>query len=148
MEATIVITLSGGKKVNAQVREFTVATDQPEADGGQNTALSPFELFLASIGTCAGFYVLSFCQARSIPTDGIRLTQTMVRNETSHGVEKIDIGIRLPPDFPEKYKDAVVRAAESCTVKKHLSSPPEIVVHTLRGASGEQYIKPSAPKRG
>ncbi len=77
METTFEITFGEGKKVDAHVREFTIATDQPAADGGHNTAPTPFELFLASIGTCAGYYVLSFCRARAISTDGIRLTQTM-----------------------------------------------------------------------
>ena len=125
------ITFGGGKKVNAHVRDFIINTDQPISDGGNNSAPSPFELFLASIGTCAGFYVVSFCQARAIPTDNIRLTQTIIRNDTTHMVERIEIGISLPPDFPEKYKEAVIRAAESCTVKKHLASPPAIQIHCM-----------------
>jgi putative redox protein len=128
METKFTITLGGGKKVDAKVREFTVRTDQPTSSGGDDTAPSPFELFLASLGTCAGFYVASFCQARSIPTDGISLTQTIIRNDTTHMVEKIVIDVLLPPSFPEKYRGAVVKAAESCTVKKHLAAPPEILV--------------------
>ena len=124
------ITFEGGKKVDAQVGGFTIKTDQPISDGGQNGAPSPFELFLASIGTCAGFYVLSFCQARAIPTENIRLTQTITRNDTTHIVDRIDIDIMLPSDFPEKYRGAVIKAAESCTVKKHLVSPPVIQIHT------------------
>lgn len=130
MDMKYEISFGGGKKVSARVRVFTINTDQPIADGGQETAPSPFELFLASIGTCAGFYVLSFCQARAIPVDAIRLTQTITRNDTNHMVEKIDIDITLPPDFPEKYKAAVIRAADSCTVKKQLSSPLVILIHT------------------
>jgi putative redox protein len=130
MDMKYEITFGGGKKVDAQVGSFTISTDQPIDDGGQDTAPSPFELFLASIGTCAGFYVVSFCQARAIPTYNIRLTQTIVRNDSTHMVERIDIDIILPPDFPEKYKSAVIKAAESCTVKKHLASPPLIQVNT------------------
>jgi putative redox protein len=128
MESTYNITLAGGKKVSTKFRDFTISTDQPESDGGDNSAPSPFELFLASLGTCAGYFVVSFCQARSIPTEGITMTQTVARNDTSHMVEKIIIDIKLPPSFPEKYRDSVKRAAESCTVKKHLAAPPEIQV--------------------
>ncbi len=130
MDMKYEITFGGGKKVDARVRGFTIRTDQPVADGGEDAAPGPFELFLASIGTCAGFYVVSFCQARGIPTDDIRLTQTMIRNDTTHLVDNINIEILLPADFPEKYKGAIIKAAESCTVKKHLASPPAIRIHT------------------
>jgi uncharacterized OsmC-like protein len=117
-----------GKKVITTTRGFTINTDQPEEDGGANSASTPFELFFASIGTCAGFYVLSFCQARSIPADKLRMTLDVLRNQTTHLVEKVVIEILLPPGFPEKYKDAVVRAAESCSVKKQVSDRLAIAV--------------------
>ena len=130
MESKINITFDGNKKISAHFREFTIHTDQPEKDGGENTAPSPLEHFLASIGTCAGFYVASFFQSRSIPTDNISIVETMFRNDTTHMVEKITLDIVLPPDFPEKYKAAVIKAADTCSVKKHLLAPPEIQVNT------------------
>lgn len=131
METKFNITFDGNKKVSAYFRDFTVHTDQPVNDGGDNTAPSPFEFFLASIGTCAGFYVASFCQSRSIPTDDMGIIQTVFRNDTTHMIEKITLDILLPPDFPEKYKAAVIKAADTCTVKKHLLQPPEIQVNTI-----------------
>lgn len=128
METIIDVSLPGGSRVDAKVRGFTVSTDQPESDGGDDTAPTPFELFLTSLATCAGYFVASFCKARSIPAENIRLAQTIYRNESTHMVEKIGIEILLPPGFPEKYKAAVVRAAESCSVKKHLAAPPLIAV--------------------
>ncbi|MGD0170267.1 MAG: OsmC family protein [Smithella sp.] len=130
MESKLNITFDGNKKVSAHFREFTVHTDQPDVHGGENTAPSPFELFLASIGTCAGFYVASFCQSRSIPTGNLSIVQTIFRNDETHMVDKITLDIILPPDFPEKYKAAVIKAADTCTVKKHLDSPPKITVET------------------
>lgn len=130
MEAKFDITFPGNKKVNGQFREFTVQSDQPLEEGGDNTQPSPFEYFLASIGMCAGFYVLSFCQSRSLATDNIKMTQTVIRNDKTHLAEKIMIDVLLPPDFPEKYKAAVVKAAQSCSVKKFLEAPPEILIQT------------------
>jgi putative redox protein len=130
MEMKFDITFTGNKKVDARFRGFTINSDQPVSDGGENTAPSPFEIFLASIGMCAGFYVLSFCQSRSIPTDNMSMTQTVIRNDKTHLVEKVIIDINLPPDFPEKYKDAVIKAAQSCSVKKFLEAPPEIQITT------------------
>lgn len=130
MEMKYDITFGGNKKIDAHYRDFTIHSDQPVTSGGDNTALSPFELFLASIGMCTGFYVLAFCQSRSIPTDNIKITQTVIRNDATHMVEKVMIDINLPPDFPEKYKAAVIKTAQSCSVKKFLDSPPEIQIST------------------
>ena len=130
MESKFNITFDGNKKVSAHLREFTIHTDQQEKGGGENTAPSPLEHFLASIGTCAGFYVASFCQSRAIPTDKMSIVQTVFRNDETHMVEKITLDIILPPDFPEKYKAAVIKAADTCSVKKHLVAPPEITVET------------------
>jgi putative redox protein len=130
MESKFDISFSGNKKVDAHFRNFTVHSDQSENDGGDNTAPSPLELFLSSIGMCAGFYVVSFCQSRSIPTDNMSMTQTVVRNDETHRVENVLIDINLPPDFPVKYKAAVIKAAQSCSVKKFLDAPPEIQITT------------------
>ncbi|MBN2091150.1 OsmC family protein, partial [candidate division KSB1 bacterium] len=91
---------------------------------------APFDLFLASIGTCAGIYVLSFCQQRNIPTENIRLVQELERDPASHLIKKIKINIQLPANFPEQYKSAVIRSAELCAVKKHLDQPPEFDINT------------------
>lgn len=128
MEMKYDITLGENKKVDAHYRGFTIHSDQPLTSGGDNTALSPFELFLASLSMCTGFYVLAFCQSRSISTDNIKITQTVIRNDATHMVEKVMIDINLPPDFPEKYKAAVIKTAQSCSVKKFLDAPPEIQI--------------------
>jgi putative redox protein len=125
------IVFSGNKKVDAIFNGKVVKTDQPIQAGGDGTAPAPFDLFLASIGTCAGIYVLGFCQARGIPTDGIKLIQKMNYNFQERLFDKIEIEIKLPPNFPEKYKTAVLNAADNCAVKKHLQNPPEIIVKTI-----------------
>lgn len=118
------ITFPGGQAVDAKMGSTIIPTNQ---DG---SAPAPFGLFLASIGTCAGIYVLSFCKQRGLPTDNIRIIQRMHSNPYTRMVEKIELDIQLPDDFPEKYKEAVIRAADQCAVKKHLESPPEFEVYT------------------
>ncbi|MHB8054468.1 MAG: OsmC family protein [Candidatus Aminicenantales bacterium] len=120
------VTFPGGVRVDAAFREFTIHTDQPVRDGGTGAAPSPFILFLASLATCAGYYVLSFCQSRKIPTDGIELTMKTERDTKGKMVSLVSIEISLPPDFPEKYATAVVKAADQCTVRAHLQFPPDI----------------------
>ena len=126
------ISFPGGKQVQAEYRGFTIQTDQSQTSGGTGLAPSPFDLFLASIGTCTGYYVMAFCQKRNIPTIVIVLTLVMVRNEERHMLERIDISISLPEGFPERYVAACVKSAEQCTVKRHLQEPPEIVLTAVK----------------
>ena len=125
------IRFPGGKKVSAEFDGFTIMTDQPKSAGGEGSAAAPFEIFLASIGTCAGIFVLSFCQRRGIDTAGLEILQRVHWDEKAHRVSKIDLEILLPSGFPEKYQEAVIAAAELCTVKKHLHAPPEIAVRAI-----------------
>ena len=129
MEMTI--DFPGGSRVDAHFGALAVRTDQPPQGGGEGSAATPFDTFLASLGTCAGIYVLGFCRQRGIPTDGIKLTQQMQVDPTSGMVTQIQLDIHLPPSFPEKYKAAVIRSAEQCKVKKHLEHPPVFNVSTV-----------------
>ena len=131
MKSEMIIKIGEGKKVAAEFNGFVIRTDQSREGGGEGSAPEPFSLFLASIGTCAGIFVSSFCQRRGIPTEGIRLVQTHYIKETGHGIGKIEIAIEVPPSFPEKYYDAVINAANLCAVKRHIQDPPEFVVTTV-----------------
>jgi len=108
--------------------DFVVKTDQPQADGGDGSAVSPFELFFCSIAACAGFYALEFCQARNISTEGMRIDMEAEKAEGEKLYGKISIILKLPAGFPEKYKGAIVKAMDTCTVKKHLQNPPQFVL--------------------
>ena len=122
--ADMKITFPGGKKVNAQWHGFEIATDQPASGGGENSAPAPYDLFLASLGTCAGIFVLGFLQSRGLSTEGLEINQSMEWDPAAHLMKKISFKIVLPKDFPEKYKGAVIKAAEQCTVKRTVHSPP------------------------
>ena len=124
------VVFPGGKKVDANYNGFTIKTDQPIRGGGDGSAPAPFDLFLASIGTCAGIYVLGFCQQRDIPTNGIKIIQRMEIDPIKRGIGGITLEIQVPTDFPEQYKEAVIRSAELCAVKKHLHNPPEFNIYT------------------
>lgn len=124
------ITFDGGKVITAHLNGHVIRTDQPEKSGGGNTAPAPFELFLASLGTCAGIYIKSFCDQREIPTDGIKIIQDMVFDPVKRVPAKFILDIKLPADFPEKYKAAVINAAELCLVKKTISNQPEFEILT------------------
>jgi ribosomal protein S12 methylthiotransferase accessory factor len=119
------IVFPGGTQVDALAGQTVVTTNQ---DG---TAPPPFALFLASIGTCAGIYVLQFCLHRNLPTDGIKIIQRTHKNDATKMIESIDLEIQVPPSFPEKYRDALIRAADQCAVKRHIQQPPTFNVQTV-----------------
>jgi ribosomal protein S12 methylthiotransferase accessory factor len=129
MELTV--TFPGGLRVDAQLGRHLIRTDQPIQAGGEGSAPAPFALFLASIGTCAGIYVLGFCRQRGLPTEGIRIVQRMAADPATGMTTRIDLDIQVPPDFPTKYYEALVRAASQCAVKKHLETPPQFEVRTV-----------------
>lgn len=131
----MLISFPGGKRVDAQYKGFSIRTDQSVQNGGEGSEPTPFDLFLASIGTCAGIYVLSFCRHRNIPTENIVLTQKMENNAATKMIEKISIEIKVPTDFPQKYTTALIRSAELCSVKKHIMQPPMFSI-TVKELSG------------
>ncbi len=130
----MVIDFPGGARVDAHFGPYVVPTDQPPSGGGRGEAPTPFATFLSTVGTCAGIYVLGFCRQRGIPTDGIRLVQRIESDPMTGMVSAIGVTIELPESFPAKYKDAVVRAAEQCAVKKHFEHPPVISVDSVLAA--------------
>jgi putative redox protein len=124
------ITFDGGKVITAHLHGHIIRTDQPVSVGGENTAPSPFELFLASIGTCAGIYVKSFCDNRKIPTDNIKIIQSAEYDKETGLPVNIKLDIKLPTDFPEKYISSVISAAQLCKVKKTIANPPVFEIIT------------------
>ena len=124
------ITFPGGVRVDARYNGFTINTDQPPQGGGEGSAPTPFDLFLASIGTCAGIYVLGFCRQRGIPTEDIRLRQSLELNPGTRMIKGVNLDIDLPAAFPEQYAPALIRSAELCAVKKHLEKPPAFNIQT------------------
>jgi putative redox protein len=132
--AQLSVSFPGGKRVDAHYNGFTIRTDQSPRGGGEGSAPQPFDLFLASIATCAGIYVKGFCDARDLPTEGLGLEMEIVPDPATHRIARLALTIQLPAGFPEKHREAVVRAADLCAVKQHLHQPPQIEVRAVLSA--------------
>jgi putative redox protein len=126
----MIIDFPGGARVDAHFGPYTVYTDQPPSGGGEGSAPTPFALFLASLATCAGIYVLGFCKKRGLSSEGIRIIQRDQRDPATGMVSRVDLEIQVPPEFPEKYRESLVRSAELCAVKKHIEQPPAFQIYT------------------
>lgn len=111
-------------KIDVAYKGFTVKTDQPVRDGGDGTAPSPFDYFLVSLAACAGYYALAFCKERKLSTDGLGVTMATERGEVSKMIDKITLTVDLPRDFPDKYRLAITKAVDHCTVKAHILRAP------------------------
>ena len=119
-----------GLRIDVEYKGFVIKTDQPAREGGGGTAPSPFDLFLVSLASCAGFYALAFCRERKIPVEGLGVSMTTEKGEVSKMIDKITITVDLPTDFPEKYKFALVKAIDHCTVKAHIVRAPQFEIVT------------------
>jgi putative redox protein len=122
------VVFKDGYKIDVDYKGFIVKTDQPVRDGGDGTAPSPFDYFLVSLAACAGYYALAFCKERKIPVEGLGVTMTTERGEVSKMIDKITIAVDPPAGFPEKYRFALAKAVDHCTVKAHILQAPQFEV--------------------
>lgn len=120
----IKVTFPGGKRVDAEYKGFLMKTDQPVYAGGEGKAPAPFDLFLGSIATCVGFYVHAFCQSRGYRTDQISVSMQMQKSKERKMIDKISFKIQLPPEFPDKYTNAIIKSVDKCSVKAHMVDAP------------------------
>ncbi len=142
---SILVTLPGGRRVDAQVGHHLIRTDQPVDNGGQDSAPSPFDVFLASIGACAGIFVQGFCAKRGIPFEDIRLVEQPTFGEDGV-LQSVSLSIQLPAGFPEKYVAAIENVVEQCSVKRAIKAQPEFRVRaSIQGAAVAATSAGAAP---
>lgn len=123
----VIITLDGKRRVTAHVGGHQIHTDQPLSNGGENSAPSPFDVFLASLGACAGIFVQGFCAIRGIDTSGIRIHE-WPRYDAQGILKSVEMSIDLPMGFPVRYHEPLLRAVEQCSVKRAIAAKPEFLV--------------------
>ena len=127
------IRLPGGRRVDASIGAHVVHTDQPRDNGGENAAPSPFDLFVASIGTCAGIFVQGFCARRGIPYEAIVIRET-VEFDAQGILSRVRLDLELPSSFPDRYREALLRTVDQCSVKRAIAAQPTFEVRTTSHA--------------
>ena len=111
------ITFEGNKKVKVRVKDFDIWTDQPKEQGGDSSAPTPIDLFLASLGSCSGVFVLNFLKQHALP-ENVYLTMDPVWNINEYVIDKINVVIHVPAGFPEKYEHALIDVANRFLVAR------------------------------
>ncbi|MCG7873528.1 MAG: OsmC family protein [Candidatus Thiodiazotropha lotti] len=124
----IEVNFSGGKRIEAQVGDFTLQTDQPQKYGGEASAPAPFDLFLGSLATCAGIFAWNFLESRRLSTEGLALKMECIEDEKKKMIGNIIFHLTLPKDFPERYQSGIIRAIELCAVKRHMHTAPDFSI--------------------
>jgi ribosomal protein S12 methylthiotransferase accessory factor len=127
----VLVTLPGGRRVDAQLGAHVVRTDQPIENGGEDTAPSPYQLFLAALGTCAGIFVQGFCAKRGLSTEGIRIRERPFQDPETGTLARVELDIEVPPEFPEKYREALIRVVDQCSVKRAIQAQPTFETRTV-----------------
>jgi putative redox protein len=118
-------------KIKANAKGLEIEIGLPPHRGGDPDALGPFDLLLCSLALCTGYHVLTFLDERGIPIADAGLCLEAERGEESHLLDTVEMEIRVPGDFPEKYRAAIVRAAGQCLVKAQLGQSPEFKVSVV-----------------
>ena len=126
--AITVVTHEDGLKLVADVRGHRVPTDQPIRAGGGDSAPMPLDLIGAALATCIGLAVVQFCTARQLSTDGLQVELSQRTARDPYRVDRYEIAVRLPEDFPERYRDAIGRAAGTCAAFNTLTHLPAIKI--------------------
>jgi ribosomal protein S12 methylthiotransferase accessory factor len=130
------ITFGSGKKVVATYKGFTHRADQELEAGGEGSAPEPVDFFFVAIGTCTAHTIRCFCEARGLSVEGMSFSATLHPDDTGKRVGRVVHEVRLPAGFPEEYLAAIVRAAETCTVKRYLDRPPAIETIAVPAEAG------------
>jgi uncharacterized OsmC-like protein len=119
---------AGGMKFVVHHRDLALVTDQPLDQGGENTAMTPAEVFIASLGACVGVYVVAFAKRHDIALEGMRIEIAYDVVEGPRRAGHVKVEVRLPEPVSAEHRAALQRAAETCFVHNSLRHPPEVEI--------------------
>jgi uncharacterized OsmC-like protein len=135
MMKPIVVTWDSGARFTADIRGHKVTVDQPAKGGGGDSAPMPLELLPTALGTCVALYVQRFLTTRGLDPTGLSVEVGAMGVQNPNRIGRFTVDVKIPGGVPEKYQDAVKRAAEACTVHHTLTHRPEIAVTIAEGAA-------------
>ena len=119
----------GGMKFEAKNRSHSVIIDQPQASGGEDKGLTPPELFVDSLGSCIGVYVLGFCKNTGLNPEGMKIYLDWEKSaDKPSRIKSIKAKIELPKADVGARKAALLKVAESCLIHETIKHQPEITI--------------------
>ena len=127
----VVINHLGDVQFEVKARNHTVYCDQPVEAGGCNEGMTPPELFLASLGTCAGYYAAQYAKGHRLPTEGLRVRVTAEKVKSPARLDDLRILVEYPSALDERHREGLLRAVHSCLIHNTLLAPPKITTEIL-----------------
>jgi putative redox protein len=117
-----------GDRFAIGIRDHLITVDQPTADGGQDTAPTPTELFVASLASCVGFYARRYLARHHLPTTGLTVTADYTMGTRPARVTDIRVDIDVPDGVPADRREALLAVASHCTVHNTLADDPQVTI--------------------
>jgi len=126
-------------KFAIEARSHTILCDQPIENNGDDAGMTPPELMLASLGSCAAFYAVQYLQARSLPAEGVEVTVTADKLMQPARLGKFKINVTYPAALSEAQTEGLVRSVHHCLIHNTLLSLPEILIELTTGETVLQH---------
>jgi len=115
-------------KFAIQSRSHTILCDQPAENGGENSGMTPPELLLASLGSCAAFYAVQYLKTRNLADHGVDVSVTAEKLKSPARVGNFQIRVACPVSLTEEQTEGLMRSVHHCLIHNTLLSPPEIAI--------------------
>jgi putative redox protein len=115
-----------GDRFRIAVRQHTITVDQLASDGGEDTAPTPTELFVASLASCVAFYARRFASRHGIPIEGLAVTADFSMASHPARVGEITLQVHLPGELSPEQQASLLAVTSHCTVHSTLMQPPEV----------------------
>jgi uncharacterized OsmC-like protein len=118
-------------KFSIQARSHTIVCDQPPENGGEDSGMTPPELLLASLGSCAAFYAVQYLKTRNLAQSGVEVTVTAEKLKQPARVGNFRIRVLSPVALTEEQREGLMRSVHHCLIHNTLLSPPEISIELI-----------------
>ncbi len=115
-----------GDKFQIAVRQHSIRVDQPTFDGGDDTAPTPTDLFIASLAACVAYYVRRFLSRHGHQVEGLAVISEVDFAPHPHRVGAIDLRVEVPGELSPEQRASLLAVASRCTVHNSLRQPPAV----------------------
>ena len=115
-------------KFAIQSRSHSIVCDQPAENGGEDSGMTPPELLLASLGSCAAFYAMQYLKARKLADTGVEVTVTADKLMHPARLGNFCVRVVCPVSLTEEQTGGLMRSVHHCLIHNTLLTPPEIKV--------------------
>ncbi len=125
-EPEVVVAHQGGDRFIATVRGHQIIVDQPVSAGGEDTAPTPTEVFVASLATCVGFYARRYLARHDLPTEGLSVDAWFELGGRPAQVTSLVVRLTVPDGVPDDRRAPLLAMASHCTIHNTLLNPPHV----------------------